>query len=150
VAEVEGGGVIEKDPSSTASLAEEAGSRVLKFRLRPGDRVSQYAALAVPLAQVPPEFNQLTFTGKSSSPLRVSVQLRFEAAGGARWGHSVYLSPDAREVVVPLDRLAALDRPGRPLPKVGATSVLFVVDLTNAAPGSEGEFEISALRLALR
>ncbi len=90
---------------------------VLKFRLRPGERVSQYAAFAIPLAQDPPEFNQLAFTGKSSAPLRVSVQLRFEAAGGARWGHSVYLSPDAREIVVPLDRLVALDRPGQPLPK---------------------------------
>ena len=150
VMDVEGAGVVEKDAESSATLGGESGSRVLKFRLRPGERVSQYAALAIPLAQDPPEFNQLAFTGKSSAPLRVSVQLRFEAAGGARWGHSVYMSPEAREIVIPLDRLVALDRPGQPLPDRGATSLLFVVDLTNAAPGSEGEFEISSLRLARR
>ena len=150
VMEVEDAGVIEKDPVSTATLGGEAGTRVLKFRLRPGEHVSQYVAFAIPLSQDTPEFNQLAFTGKSSAPLRVSVQLRFEALGGARWGHSVYLSPEGREIVVPLARLVALDRPGQALPSRGATSLLFVVDLTNAAPGSEGEFEISSLRLARR
>ena len=71
--------------------------------------------------------------------MRVSVQLRFESAGGARWGHSVYLSPESRQIVVPFDRLLPADRPtGADLPPTVATSLLFVVDLTNAAPGAQG------------
>ena len=56
----------------------------------------------------------------------------------------------AHELVCLRERGVALDRPGQALPGTAATSVLFVVDLTNAAPGSDGEFEISTLRLALR
>ena len=80
--------------------------------------------------------------------MRVSVQLRFESAGGARWRQSVYLSSESRQIVVPLDRLLPADQPtARPAPEL-ATSLLFVVDLTNAAPGARGSFEISDLRLA--
>ncbi len=80
--------------------------------------------------------------------MRVSVQLRFESAGGARWRHSVYLSPESRQVVVPLYRLLPADEPTARPPSELATSLLFVVDLTNAAPGAQGSFEISDLRLA--
>jgi hypothetical protein len=151
VMELVDGGSIEKDDGSTATLEQEDGRRTMAFRLRAGERVSQYAALAVPL---PKEglatFDRVALTGKSSRPLRVSVQLRFDTASGARWGHSVYLSPDAREVVIPLDRLVSMDRPGQTLPASAPSSLLFVVDLTNAAPGSDGEFEISNLRLTRR
>ncbi len=80
--------------------------------------------------------------------MRVSVQLRFESAGGARWRHSVYLSPESRQVVVPLYRLLPADEPTARPPVELATSLLFVVDLTNALPGAQGSFEISDLRLA--
>jgi hypothetical protein len=140
-------GVVEKDPLSTADLSG-TGSRALHFVLRPGERVSQYAALAVPLPTNLSAFDRITFTGRSQSPMRVSIQLRFESAGGARWRQSVYLAPEPRHVVVPLDRLLPADGPAaRPAPEL-TTSLLFVVDLTNAEPGAQGRFEISDLRLA--
>ena len=141
-------GVVEKDPMSTANLSGADSSRALDYVIRPGERASQYVALAVPLPQGLPTFDRIAFTGRSQAPMRVSVQLRFESAGGARWRQSVYLSSESRQIVVPLDRLLPADQPtARPAPEL-ATSLLFVVDLTNAAPGARGRFEISDLRLA--
>ncbi len=120
----------------------------MAFSLLAGERVSQYVALAVPLPQGTPAFDRIAFTGRSAAPMRVSVQLRFDSAGGARWVHSVYLSPESRQVVVPLDRLLPADQPtARPSSELAST-LLFVVDLTNASPGGQGRFEISDLRLA--
>ena len=111
-------------------------------RFDAGERASQYAALAVPLPQGLPRFDRIVFTGRSCAPMRVSVQLRFEQAGGARWMRSVYLSPEPRQIVVPIDQLLPADAQAaqvpQPPPFRAASSVLFVVDLTNAAPGSAG------------
>jgi hypothetical protein len=99
-----------------------------------------------------PRFDRIVFSGRSEAPMRVSVQLRVEQTGGARWIRSVYLTPDAREIVVPIDQLLPADAQAaqvpQPPPFSAATSVLFVVDLTNAAPGARGRFGISDLRLA--
>lgn len=141
-------GVVEKDPVSTAELASSGGTRSLEFQLRPGERASQYVAVAVPLPQGLPPFDRVVFAGRSSSPMRVSVQVRFNRAGGARWVHSVYLSAESRQVVVPVERLLPADGPSQAPPFESASSLLFVVDLTNASPGSRGRFEISDLLLA--
>ena len=143
-------GRVEKDPASTADLASNGGTRSLEFRLRAGERASQYAALAVPLAERLPPFDRIVFTGRSSTPMRISVQARFDRAGGSRWIHSVYLSPESRQIVVPLERLVPADSPrDRQAPSFDSvSSLLFVVDLTNASPGGQGRFEISDLRLA--
>jgi hypothetical protein len=143
---------VEKDPASTADLASDGGRRSLEFRLRAGERASQYAAIAVPLPQRLPGFDRIVFSGRSSAPMRISVQVRFDRAGGSRWVRSVYLSPESRQIVVPLEWLVPADSPGnqlsQPPPFDSASSVLFVVDLTNASPGGQGRFEISNLSLA--
>jgi hypothetical protein len=145
-------GSVERDPASTATLTSEGGVRWLEFALRSGDRASQYAALAVPLPKGLPRFDRIVFNGRASAPMRVSVQLRVEQAGGARWIHSVYLTPEPRQIVVPIDQLLPADAPAaqasRPPPFSAASSVLFVVDLTNASPGARGRFGVSDLRLA--
>jgi hypothetical protein len=143
-------GRVEKDPASTADLASSGGTRRLEFSLGAGERASQYAAIAVPLTERLPPFDRVIFTGRSSVPMRVSVQARFDSAGGSRWIRSVYLSPESREVVVPLERLIPADVPRdrQAPPFASASSLLFVVDLTNASPGARGRFEISDLRLA--
>jgi hypothetical protein len=146
--EVTDPGVVEKDPVSTAEFASNAGKRSLDFQLRPGERASQYVAIAVPLPQGLPSFDRVVFAGRSSSPMRVSVQVRFNRGAGVRWRHSVYLSSESRQVVVPVDRLLPADGPSQTPPFESASSLLFVVDLTNASPGSQGRFEISDLRLA--
>ena len=126
--------------------------RWLEFALRSGDRASQYAALAVPLPKGLPRFDRIVFNGRSSVPMRVSVQLRVEQSGGARWIRSVYLTPEPRQIVVPIDQLLPADAQAAQVPKpppfTAASSVFFVVDLTNAAPGARGRFGISDLRLA--
>jgi hypothetical protein len=145
-------GSVERDPASTATVTTEAGVRWVEFALRSGDRASQYAALAVPLPKGLPRFDRIVFRGRSSSPMRVSVQLRVEQAGGARWIRSVYLTPEPRQIVVPIDQLLPADAQAaqipQPPPFPAASSVLFVIDLTNAAPGARGRFGISDLQLA--
>jgi hypothetical protein len=139
---------VEKDPESTAVLTPHPGGASVEYQLRPGGRLSQYVALAVPLAPPLPAFERMLFTARASSPMRLSVQLRWNDGGGERWGRSVYLSPETSRLEVPLDRLVAAESSsGRPEPR-RANSILFVVDLTNAAPGSRGRFEISDLALA--
>ena len=80
--------------------------------------------------------------------MRLSVQVRFDRGGGSRWVRSVYLSPEARQFVVPVDRLLPAEQPSPAQPFNSASSLLFVVDLTNATPGGAGQFEISNLGLA--
>ena len=140
-------GVLEKDPRSTASVAVEGDRRVLEFILASGERSSQYAAMAVPVRGVPGRFDSVSFDARSREPMRVSVQLRFNALAGARWTHSVYLSPEPERVVVPLDRLLPAE-PASTSPDFSTvSSLLFVVDLTNARPGQSGRFEVSNLAL---
>ena len=81
-----------------------------------------------------------------SRPMRVSAQLRFARDGDRRWRRSFYVDTVEREVRIPMSRLRPADGPG-PLPPITrASSLLLVVDLTNAAPGSEGSLVISALQ----
>jgi hypothetical protein len=147
VATVDDPGQVEKDSRSTATLRSTADTRVLEYALKAGERASQYAAFAVPMPRVSAAFDAIAFTGRASGPMRVSVQLRFNDLGGSRWTHSVYLSPEPRAIVVPMSRLLPADG-GSSTPEVAsASSILFVVDLTNASPGQSGRFEISDLVL---
>jgi hypothetical protein len=143
-------GVIEKDPGSSATLSQGRGSWTLHFKLREGERVSQYVALAFPLPQGLPGFDTISFDASSLSPLRVSVQLRFESAGGARWRRSVYVDADGESTEVPVAGLVGADRPEPVPPARTASSLLFVVDLTNALPGSSNQLHFQNLRLSRR
>jgi hypothetical protein len=138
---------VEKERESEASLSPIADGFSLAYRLRPGERVSQYAAAALPM---PPntDARALAFVGRASSPMRVSVQLRFSDAGGSRWVRSVYLAPEQKEIVVPFAEMVPADQPSSPPRFAAASSILFVVDLANATPGQSGTFEISQLSLA--
>lgn len=133
---------IEKDAASNATVTAFTRGFEVAYRLGQGARASQYVAAAVSLA-TPFHAAAVIFDGRASRPMRVSVQLRFNAHGGARWGRSVYLSPETRQVAVPLASLIPLDT-SAPLPDpASASSLLFVVDLTNAVPGQSGSFVIS-------
>ena len=147
VREISEPGAIEKDTGSTGSVSLLGSRRMVAYKLRDGIRASQYVALSIPLSNLP-EFNALAFDARSLVPARVSVQLRFKDAGGARWTHSVFLSPETAHVVFPVARLRPADAPSSPPPFTSASSLLFVVDLTNARPGAEGQFEIWNLALA--
>lgn len=136
----------EASPSSAAIPEQKEGSAALRFQLAPGPRASQFAALSARLAGVPEGKTMVLFRGRASRPMRVSVQLRFGDRAEARWGSSVYLDTAERDIRIPLERLRPEGASGA-RPSLGeATSLLFVVDLTNAAPGADGQFTISDVR----
>jgi hypothetical protein len=141
------GAAVEKDPASEASLSPVDGGFAVTFRLRPGERVSQYVAVAVPMPATV-DARAIELTGRGASPMRVSVQLRFKDQGGARWIRSVYLPPEGRQVVVPFEEMTSADRIATVPRFATASSILFVVDLTNASPGQSGRFEIAGVSLA--
>lgn len=139
--------VVEKDPGSDAALAQDGGAFTMRYRLRDGVRASQYVAAAASLAPPVPPFDRILFTAGASSPMRVSLQLRFD--GGDRWTHSVYVEPDPRRAIVPVSSLVRAGGGSGPPPDFRtASSILFVVDLVNAAPGASGILRISDLAFA--
>jgi hypothetical protein len=140
---------IEKDPLSVASLdLTEAGRAALDFTLHGAPRTSQFAALVADLSRPGDAFSRIDFTGRADRPMRISVQLRYPDSRGERWVGSVYLEPHARAIGVAVDSLLPADgQSGRAPETALAGSLLFVVDLTNAAPGAGGRVEIHQLTL---
>ncbi len=140
---------MEKDPGSTGTVTATRRDVELKYALRGGDRASQYVAVVTDLGALPAparSFRTIRFTGQAARPARVSVQLRYPSGGGERWGRSVYLDAQPREILVPLDLMAPADRQTGPAPdSASATAMLFVVDLTNALPGTENTIRIGWL-----
>ena len=137
---------VEKDPSSSATLSANAKGFAFEYALRAGERMSQYAAAAV---EMPPgvDARGLQFDAQSSSPMRVSVQLRFGDQRATRWARSVYVSPESQRLTVPFAEFVLADGDRSLSPSSSASSILFVVDLTNARPGLSGSFEIAYLSL---
>jgi hypothetical protein len=138
----------EVSPGSVGTVKADAQSATMHFALRPGAKVSQFVALVNDIADVPGAADGIAFRGVGSRPMRVSVQLRFAQDGGARWGRSIYLDQHERDVVIPLSRLKPADSAGTIPALSRTTSVLFVIDLVNAAPGAEGSFTIRDARFA--
>jgi hypothetical protein len=139
---------IEKDSTTTGTASASDGRLTLDYALGPGARANQYAALVLPMPQGGATANALAFDVRSSAPMRISAQLRFDALGGARWARSVYVSPSVARVVVPLQRMVSVGAAPQAPAFETASSILFVVDLTNAAPGQAGTVDISNLALA--
>ena len=134
---------VEKDPGSTGTVTASPGDVTLQYALRAGERASQFVALVADLQGRSRSFRQITFTGQASRPARVSVQLRYPGGAGERWGRSVYLDSQPREIVVSLDDMAPADHQRGPAPDSStATALLFVVDLTNALPGTANTIRI--------
>ncbi len=141
---------IEKDPSSRGTVSVGADGRVaVSYELNGGDRASQFVALAGDLAgKVAAE--QIVFEGESARPMRISVQLRFPGSEH-RWVKSVYVDGERRTIVVPVGEMVAAEPDAGAMPDpAAARSLLFVVDLTNAAPGARGAFTVGNVRLARR
>jgi hypothetical protein len=80
--------------------------------------------------------------------MRISVQIRYRSGGGERWARSVYLDQSSRRIVVPFDEMVPVDRQTGAAPDLrSAQTLLFVVDLVNASPGSGGTFRIGNVAL---
>jgi hypothetical protein len=142
------GWTVEKDPVSDAQVSPTSLGVSLSYRLRAGERVSQYVAAATTLTPPLPAFDAIVFTGRSAQPARISVQLRLPS--GRRWTRSAYLAADSRRIEIPVSDLVPADDSSGPPDLTSATSLLFVVDLTNNLPGSAGEFTISDVMFVRR
>jgi hypothetical protein len=141
---------IEKDEGSRAAVqTTETGETTFTYTLREGARVSQFAALVTDLTDVP-DFDALMFSARSAAPRRISVQLRFARNDQARWGKSVYVDSTHRVMTIPLEQLRRAEGAATRPTVERATSLLFVVDLTNARPGDSGTIEVGRVELTKR
>jgi hypothetical protein len=137
---------LEKGGGTTAAFSLSSAGVTLTYRL--GTNPSPYAALA---ADLPSEtgggFTHVGFKGRASKPMRISTQLRFSADGAIRWRRPVYLATGQSSFTFDASTFRAADRPGNMPDTSRASSVLFVIDTTNAMPGDEGSFTIQGVEL---
>jgi hypothetical protein len=137
---------VEKDPESAATVSASGGGVALHYELRAGARASQFVALVADLRGRAGSFKALTFRGQAARPARVSVELRYPNGGGERWRRSVYFDTTAREITVPVEEMVPADRQTGPAPDTAsAGALLFVVDLTNAHPGTTNTIRIDGV-----
>lgn len=137
---------VENDPASQGRIEREDGAIVLRYQLAEGSRNSQFVAVAADLAETE-RFEFLTFRARAESPMRLSVQLRFAPDDG-RWTKSVYLDANERLVSVPMrEMVPAGGRSGSMPDPFSVRSILFVVDLVNARPGTSGTVTIHDIRV---
>lgn len=123
---------IEKDPASSAILRTGPTSATLEYTLAGGPRNSQFVAVATDLnRQV---FGAINLNLGADQPTRVGVQVR--SADGRRWGKSFYVDPAGTAIHAALADLRPVGQGTASPPSAdGLTSLLLVIDLTNAAPG---------------
>ena len=135
---------IEKDPRSTGRLfVTNDGTLAVSYQLASGARADQFVALVVDLRAS--TATRLIAFETQAAPMRLSVQLRFP--DGDRWVKSVYVDVHRRPAVVAVaDMVRAGGGQGAMPDARTATSLLFVVDLTNAVPGTAGTFHVSNVR----
>jgi hypothetical protein len=135
---------IEKDASSSGVLRSGASEAVLEYRLGAGPRTSQFVAMATDVHGQ--AFKDIELSLAGDRPMRVSVQVR--RANGERWGRSVYIDAAGSAVRVPLARLKPITASaGSAVSGTDVTSILLVIDLTNAAPGRPGVLRVKASAL---
>ena len=119
----------------------------LTYQLAPGAPRGQYAAAVAAIDPSKlPDWDRVRFRASASPEMRISIQVR--EPGGQRWRRSVPLAGGAREVLVRLDDMTFAEPvlAGRP-PRASLTSLLFVVDTTNAPPGARGTIWIDDIQL---
>jgi hypothetical protein len=130
---------IEASPGSSGRVSAGDGGVTIAYQLQPDVRTSQFVAAATDVGGRVEQAEVIQVRAAAPQPMRVSVQLRFDEG---RWVRSIYLDPTPRQIRIPLDGLRPAGTAG-PLPPLSRLqSVLFVVDLTNAAPGASGSFTL--------
>ncbi len=135
---------IEKDPASSAIVRSLDHSAELEYTLAAGERRSQFVAIASDVSGQ--AFTAIDLDLASDRPARVGVSVR--AADGRRWGRSFYVDPAGTAIHAVLADLRPIGEGTGAFPGSAAiTSILVVVDLTNAAPGGSGRLRV--LRSAL-
>ena len=129
---------IEKDAASSAVLRTGQYDATLEYKLAEGQRGSQFVAMATDLQGS--AFRAIEFRLAVDRPARVSVQLR--DGSGRRWARSYYVAPEGSQLHVAVDALRPVDGGAGPPDSSKMTSLLLVVDLTNASPGRAGRLRV--------
>jgi hypothetical protein len=134
---------IEKDAASSAIVRTSATSAELSYRLADGARNSQFVAMATDLRDE--AFTAIDLDLASDRPARVWVQAR--TADGRRWGRTFYVDPAGASFRASLPLFKGIGHSASPPPGTAVTSILLVVDLTNAAPGRPGRLIVRSSAL---
>lgn len=112
-----------------------------RFGLPGGDVYGQFVALVANLNDgALLAARRLRFTARSDQPMRISLQLRVPGSGdGLRWRRSVYVDPEPRTFELALDEFRAVaGATPAEAPLGDVRTLLFVIDQTNARPGTAG------------
>ena len=146
---------VELGGGSFGTVSRNDGGVTLSYSLGAGTADSPFAALATDFGRDERDrlagVERFVFGAAAEAPMRVSLQVRFAGDREQRWGRSIYLDKAMTEVEVPLSSLRPADRRVGERPPISrATSLLFVVDLTNARPGQRGSFTVSDVFLQER
>jgi hypothetical protein len=138
------GWTVEKSPQSQGAI-DAVGTitgKQLKFRFALGgsEADSPFVGFVTPAGPIG-NADRISFTAMASRPMRMSVQLRSPGAnGGERWRRSVYVDEMLRTFTIRFDEMRPLGTTSGPHPALGLVrDVLFVIDETNARPGSNGQ-----------
>ena len=135
---------IEKDPASSAILRTTDREAELEYRLADGPRNSQFVALASDVRGQ--AFKAIDLGLVPDRPARIGVQVRTE--DGRRWGRSFYVDPAGTSIHAELAALRPVGgSTGNPPASETLTSLLLVIDLTNAAPGRAGRLRVRSSAL---
>jgi hypothetical protein len=143
---------IERGPTSDGAvdvIKSVGGTQVLfRYALSGVASAGPYAALVVPAGPRLSGHDRLTFRARADHPMRLSVQLRVPAAGqGERWGRSVFVDVDSRDVTVFFDDLIPRGATSTPRPDLSRVeSILFVADTVNTKVGTAGQVWIDDVR----
>lgn len=142
---------IERDPSSSASVAVDGLAMKFAYQLGPGQPSGQYAALARRV-DMDRGVDRIQFVARADHPTRISVQVRLPGgAEGQRWRRSVFVDTTPRTFTVGLQEFDPADAPTSRRPVVAQVqSLLFVVDTLNSRPDTGGVVWISDVGLGTR
>ncbi len=143
---------VERRTDAAATLTQDDNGFRLAFTL--GNRADTYAAAARTFRRgALAGAAALSFHVEASQPMRASLQLRREPAGGiaARWRRSFYAGPERRLVRAAIDEFApAWSEVPAPPELAAVDSLLIAVDTVNTAPGSSGVLTIEDIRVEPR
>jgi hypothetical protein len=112
----------------------------LRFALGGADADSPFVGFAMPAGPIDGS-DRIVFTAMASRPMRMSVQLRAPGEPvDRRWRRSVFVDEMLRSFTIRFDDMRALGSSSTTHPALGGVrDVLFVIDGTNARPGSNGQ-----------
>jgi hypothetical protein len=144
---------IEKNETSTATLAASGVATHLTFTLGGAAAYDQFAAMSAPVNdELSAEgFDRVQFTIRAERPMRLSVQLRLPGSPGHdRWRHSVFADQTPRTFTFRLQDFQPADLPTTQRPIVAhVRGVLFVVDTLNNLPSTRGSIWVSDVKLGV-